>query len=312
MIPKPPPRDPPLGFLYLPPFRVQGVSIAGEATTVQVPEMDVVFDMGVCPRAVLSSKYCAISHGHMDHIGSLAYWCSQRKFQGMGTGTIVCDRRIIDDINGMMSGFVDLERQKTPYELVPLDDGGEIEVKNTIFLRAFHTEHTCPSIGYTLVEKRSKLRPEFEGFPQDKLREIADRGEQLTRTLEIPLITYIGDTLPGPHLLRPEVLNSKIIVTECTFFEPDHREKAKIGKHLHIEDIAEWLRVAQCETMVITHISRRTQMQFVIKRLREVLGREQANRIRVLMDYKTNKLVYEQQSLEAEKRERELAARSGE
>jgi len=30
------------------------------------------------------------------------------------------------------------------------------------------------------------------------------------------------------------------------------------------------------------------------------------------MDYKTNKLVYEQQSLEAEKRERELAARSGE
>src|SRR5262249_6057583 len=73
MIPKPPPREGSLGFLYLPPFRIQGTSIAGEATCIQVPELDVCFDMGACPRAVLSSRVVAVSHGHMDHIGSLAY-----------------------------------------------------------------------------------------------------------------------------------------------------------------------------------------------------------------------------------------------
>jgi len=68
MLPKQPPRRPQLGFLYLPPYRVQGVSIAGEATAVQVPELDIGFDIGECPRAMLTSNLVALSHGHMDHI----------------------------------------------------------------------------------------------------------------------------------------------------------------------------------------------------------------------------------------------------
>ncbi|MEN0019278.1 MAG: MBL fold metallo-hydrolase, partial [Planctomycetota bacterium] len=94
MLPKPPPREPSLGFLFLPPFRIQGISVAGELTSIMVPELDVCFDMGQCPRAALASKYVAVTHGHMDHIGGLAYYASQRRFQGMGSGTIVCDERI--------------------------------------------------------------------------------------------------------------------------------------------------------------------------------------------------------------------------
>ena len=92
MIPKPPPRDGSLGFLFIPPYRVQGTSVAGEATCVQVPELDICFDMGSCPRAMLASKYVALSHGHMDHIGGLAYYCEPAPVPGHGAeGTIVCD-----------------------------------------------------------------------------------------------------------------------------------------------------------------------------------------------------------------------------
>ena len=34
MLPKPPPREGNLGFLYIPPYRVQGLSVAGEAMMV--------------------------------------------------------------------------------------------------------------------------------------------------------------------------------------------------------------------------------------------------------------------------------------
>jgi len=300
MLPKPPPRDGALGFLYLPPYRVQGVSVAGEATSVQVPEIDVTFDLGVCPRAMLASKYVAITHGHMDHVGGLAYWVSQRRFQGMGTGTVICDKRIEGAVRRVLESYHELEQQKTPFELIALEPEQEVEVKNNLFLRGFHTEHTSPSMGYTLVERRSKLKEEFTDFPQEKLKELKQRGVEITRTLRIPLIAFTGDTAPGPHLLREDVRDARIIITECTFFEPDHRSRAKIGMHLHVSDIAEWLHVSTCEAMVLTHVSRRTHMGYARKRVHEVLGQELSSRVHFLMDHRTNRERYEQQVVEAE------------
>lgn len=300
MLPKPPPREGTLGFLYVPPYRVQGFSVAGEATSIMVPELDVCFDMGACPRAALPSKFVCLSHGHMDHTGGLAYWCSQRRFQGMGTGTIVCDRRIAPDVQAMMEGFSRLERQRTPYEIVPLDQGEQFEIKNNIFLQPFEVEHTAPAVGYTIIERRTKLLEQYLGLPQEKLRELKDRGEQITRTLQIPLLTYIGDTEPGPHLIREEVRTSRIILCECTFFDAEHRGRAKIGKHMHVADIAEWLRVLECEWLILHHISRRTHLGHARQRLGELLSPEQLDRVLLLMDHRTNRQRYEQQLAEAE------------
>ncbi len=300
MIPKPPPREGQVGFLYCPPFRVQGTSVAGEATTIMIPELDVCFDMGAPLRCALASKYVALTHGHMDHIGGLAYYASQRQFQGMGEGTIVCDKRIAGDVHNMMRGFNDLERQKTPYKLIELDDGEELEVKNNIFLRGFATEHTAPSFGWVLVEKRSKLKPELVGLPQEKLRELKDRGEEITMTLEVPLIANTGDTLPGPHLVRDDIRRAQIVLSECTFFEPEHKSRAKIGMHLHLDDIVEWMGVLECEAMILTHISRRTHMSYVRKRLGEVLKKEDLGRTHVLMDHRACRERYERQAEEAE------------
>lgn len=300
MIPKPPPREGSLGFLYVPPFRVQGVSVAGETTSVAIPELDIVFDLGECPRAMLPSKYAAISHGHMDHIGALAYYCSQRRFQGMGDATIVCDARVEPAIRQMMAGFVDLERQITPYNLIPLQHDQQVEIKNNTFLRAFYTEHTCPSVGYSIVERRSKLKVEYLELPQEKLRELKDRGIEITRTLEIPLVAYLGDTGPGPHLIREDVRRAQVVICECTFFEPDHKDRAKIGMHMHSDNVAEWLRVLECQALVLIHVSRRTNLQYARKRLLETVGEERASRVHFLMDHRANRDRYDQQARAAE------------
>lgn len=300
MLPRQPPRRPQLGFLYVPPYRVQGLSIAGEETVVHIPELDLCFDLGLCPRAMLPSKFVALSHGHMDHAAGLAYYFSQRYFQGMGAGTVVCHPAIERAIHNVMTAWIDLEAQKTPYNVIPLQPDEEVEVKNHIMLRAFETVHTVPSLGFVVVERRSKLKPEFADLPQEKLVELKNQGVQITQMLQIPLVCYTGDTLWGDHFERRDVLESKILITECTFLEPGHRGRAKIGQHLHLDDIVELLARSSAEAVILTHLSRRTHMGQVHEQLSQKLSAEDLERVFLLMDSRANRARYEQQQADAE------------
>jgi len=263
--------------------------------------------MGSCPRAVLPSKYVCVSHGHMDHIGGLAYFCSQRNFQGMGPAKIVCHEGLAPAIRKMMQGYAELEGQNTPYELLPLGPEGEIQIKNAIDLRLFETDHTQHSAGYVVVEKRSKLKDDYAGLPQEKLRELRDRGEPITRIVEVPLVAYLGDTAPGGAMLRNDVRTAQVVISECTFVDKDHKTRAEAGNHLHLADIVEWLGVLECEALVLIHVSRRSNIAAARKRLRELVPREQAEKVHFLMDYRTNRARYEAQAEDAERREAERA-----
>ncbi len=295
MIPREPPRQPQIGFVYYPPFRVQGMSIAGEATVVQVPELDVCFDIGKCPRMALASPYVALSHGHMDHSAGLAYYFSQRQFQGMGVGTLICHPGLEEPIHNIMRAWVNLEGQQTPYKVVPLAPDGELEIKNNIFLRAIETIHTASSQGYVIIERRSKLRADLIGQPQEKLMELKKAGQAITRTIDIPLVCFTGDTMWGSHFDRPDLLGAKILITECTFVEPEHRDRAAVGRHLHLDNIIDLLDRSKAEAVILTHTSRRTNMSETRRFIDAKIPPEHRSRVHLLMDSRANRARYAQQ-----------------
>jgi ribonuclease Z len=298
MIPHEPSRRPQLGFLFIPPYRVQGLSIAGEESVVQIPELDVVFDIGRCPRSVLSSPYVALTHGHMDHSAGLAYYFSQRHFQGMGTGTVVCHPKLEQPIRNVMHAWVDLEAQRTPFNVVPLEHEEEVEIKNHMFLRAFKTNHTVPSIGYVIVEKRSKLREEYYGLKQEELVALKKKGEQITRIIEVPQVCYTGDTYWGEHFDREDVMEAPILITECTFLEKEHKSRAHVGKHLHLDDIVRLLRRSKAKAIILTHLSRRTHLSIARRQIYDAIPAEDRDRVFLLMDNRTNRQRLEQQEVE--------------
>lgn len=295
MLPKAPPREGQVGFLYIPPYRVQGISVAGEQTAIQVPELDITFDVGMCPRIALTSPYIALSHTHMDHVGGLPYYFSQRMFQKLGMGTVICHAAMAGPLQAMMGSWVDLERQCTPHKIVPLEDGQDFEIKNNMMLRAVEMRHTVPAMGYAIVERRSKLREEFRDLPQERLRELKAQGTEITRTLEIPLVAYTGDTEMCPNLFRDEFATAKIVISECTFFEPDQRERSSVGKHLHVQDIVKLLDVWQAEYIVLVHLSRRTHITRSRQQLLDLVGPEKAKRVLFLMDHRANRERYDEQ-----------------
>jgi len=303
MIPNPPPRRPQLGFLYLPPYRVQGLSVAGEHSAVQIPELDVCFDMGVCPRAMLASKFVALTHGHMDHTAAIAYYFSQRSFQGMGTGTLCCPESLAGPLHALMEAWVDVEGQRTPYHLVPMRPDREIEIKPKTLLRAFATSHTVPSVGYVVVERRTKLKPELAGLSQEQIVQRKRRGEEVTHSFDVPLICYTGDTMWGDWASREDVLKARILITECTFIEPAHRKRANVGKHLHLDHIGRLLDRSEAEAVVLTHLSRRTHVREVRRQIDARLSQAQRARVHVLMDHRANRTRFEHQSADAQMRE---------
>ena len=299
MIPKQPPRDGRPGFLYLPPYRLSGISVAGEQTALHIPEFGVVFDMGQCVRSSLAADVVALSHPHMDHVGALPYWFSQRHFQKLEGGRCLCHPDTEGPLKRMLASWADLERQHTPHEIVPVAPEEEITLRQNVVLRAIETQHTCPSLGWSLIEYRHKLKEEFQGIPQSKLRELRENGQEITTATEIPLVAYTGDTLRGDFLERPEFAKAKIVITECTFFDPDHRERAAIGQHLHFDDLIELAQTWEAEHIVVVHLSRRTLLSSAAERIRS-LGNPDAQRIHLLMDHKSNRRRYEQQLVEAQ------------
>jgi ribonuclease Z len=183
-----------------------------------------------------------------------------------------------------MRAWVDLEAQKTPYNVIGLAPDGEVEIKNHTILRAFATLHTVPSLGFVVLERRSKLRADLLGKPQEAILAAKNRGENITVQQEVPLVCYTGDTMWGPHFDRPDVLGASILIVECTFLEPGHQSKAAIGQHLHLDDIVRLLKRSTAKAVVLTHVSRRTHMIEVRKQIVEMVSAEDRARLYLLMD----------------------------
>lgn len=291
--PPPPPRQPQPGFLYLHPWRVQGVSIAGEATCIHIPEFDLLFDIGLCPRFAVGADTLALTHGHMDHAAAFAYWFSQRYFLGCKPGRLIAHPKLAESVRKVMQAWVGIERQRTPYEIIALEPNDEVPLKGNIVLRGFSTRHTADSLGYCAVEKRSKLKPELHGLSQAELLAIKERDEAITDIHEIPLVCFTGDTSIGDHLMTDEVLKAKLLITECTFVEDEHDNRADIGKHMHLDDLVELLKHSEAEHVVITHLSRRTHLPRARELLRKALPDSDLQRIHLLMDHSTNKAHYQ-------------------
>ena len=81
-IPREYPLIPAMAVVKTPYFHVVGYSVAGEESVIQLPELNVNFDIGKCPRPALTADYCLLTHGHIDHSAGIPYYLSQRFFAG--------------------------------------------------------------------------------------------------------------------------------------------------------------------------------------------------------------------------------------
>ncbi len=268
-------------------LEIIGYSVAGEETVVAVPQLDVCFDIGKAPDQIIPINHILLTHGHMDHAAGIAYYLSQRNFCGISPGTIFAPKNLLAPMKKIIDAWSLLDGNKVPGNLVGVKPGDEYQIKPNLITRVFPTKHSKGSVGYSVIEKRKKLKAEYIGLNSRQIVELKKQGVQIDYPLEIPLVTYLGDTQYVDFSQLKYIAESKILIAECTFYEGGHSGRAEAGRHMHIDEFADLLEKLKNEHIIVTHITQRTPMREIRKILKDALPKKIYDKITLLMTKRT-------------------------
>jgi ribonuclease Z len=223
-------------------LELEAFSISGLSTYVLVPAFDACFDLGHCSVEASRVRSVLLSHVHQDHALGVVRHLSLRMMSGARPSRIYVPVESRDALVDVLRAWERLEHRE-PADLehivrgVAADDVLQLSSRYTV--RAFDAVHRIPSRGYTVIEKRRKLKAEFLGLPGEAIGAARARGEELYDYRDVNLFTYIGDSTIETLERHPEVGESEILFLEATHLPGTSREASARYGHTHLEELAE-------------------------------------------------------------------------
>ncbi len=265
-------------------LQIMGYSVAGEETLVAIPQLDVCFDVGKAPDQIISINHILLTHGHMDHAAGFAYYLSHRHFNGQTPGTVVAPKNMIAPMERILDAWAHLDGTRIPANLVGVAPGDEYAIKPNLFARVFPVNHCQGAVGYCVIEKRKRLKPEYTQLTGPQIVELKKQGIEIEYAVEIPIVTYLGDTQFADFAQLDYIANSRILITECTFFEDEHQQRAAAGNHLFVRDFVNLVQQLNNKHIVVIHNTQRTGTRQIKQILQQNLPASIWDKVVLLMD----------------------------
>lgn len=237
---------------------IEGYSRAAVQSYWRIPEMKIGFDLGGSPWSFIGTPTIFVTHAHLDHMAALPAYVARRRMMKMEPPTIYLPEEALEATQLLLRVWQKLDRGRMNCTLIPVKAGDQFELSREHLVTTFATKHTVPSLGYMIWERRKKLRMEYIGLTQDQIRDIRLSGKEVSIEVRSPVVCYTGDTAPAGLDNCPDLFNSQILITEVTFFRPEHR-KEKIHKfgHMHLDDVIERADKFKNELVIFSHFSTR-------------------------------------------------------
>jgi ribonuclease Z len=257
---------------------LRGVSLGGIYTSIQVPELDCVFDAGIPLRAAAGARRLFLSHGHVDHAGALSSLLGVRALFGHPRPLAVhLPAEIADAMKDALTAMSRMQRWELAVELIPMSPGDEVALRGDLSVRAVRTYHPVPSLAYVIVRQVSKLRAELVGLPGEEIARRRHAGEVVSQMHERLELAYATDTLAVVLDREPMLTRARVLVLECTFL--DGRKSladARAGCHVHLDELIERAAMFENEAVVLMHFSQLYRpdevREFLARRLPPGLG----------------------------------------
>ncbi len=212
-----------------------------------------------------------ISHWHGDHVFGLPGLLQTFALNNYNkTLKIYGPRGTKHFVKLLLKTFVFKEKVKT--EIHEINKNGKIIDSKDFYIEAYKMQHTTPCLAYRFVEKdkrkininfikKHKIKP---GPILGKLQQgksITFNGKKITAKQATKIkkgkkISFIIDTLINKNCIKA-AKEADILISESTFLDSKHSNKAKERKHLTAKQAATIAKKAKVKKLILIHLSQR-------------------------------------------------------
>lgn len=246
-------------------WKANGFSVGSKVSFLAVPALDLILDVGWAVDAMRPLTRCFVSHLHIDHALGLPVWLGwhQSDDPDAEPPKVYVRADVVDRAKALIAGFEAAQDWPLRCELIGLREGDSVRLDETRRFEVFETPHYLPTMGLTVHERRRRLTAAFQGADKDRIRAAIAAGEEVYEWPEVPILSYTSDTTPELFERRPDLLDSEVLVTECTYldgvleWDPDDDSHAgeKRATHCHVRPLARALRGFRGQHLVLGHLN---------------------------------------------------------
>lgn len=238
-----------------------------------LPQFRLMFDVGIGGPAVVDTPNLLLTHGHLDHAAGVPYYISQRSLRHLEPPTVYCPPETAEPLNKIMELWAEIENFKSAYTLIPIDYDKQYHLQSNYYFQAIRSVHRVPSNGYSIIEKRTKLKPEFTGLSSREIVKLKQERDDLFYETFETLITFSGDTQIEFVLENEMVRKSRILFLECTYIDKKRPvERAREWGHIHLDEIRKNADAFEhIEKLYLIHFSTRYRAEEIKAMLRKRL-----------------------------------------
>ncbi|NUM35913.1 MAG: MBL fold metallo-hydrolase [Candidatus Brocadiae bacterium] len=246
-------------------FRLDGFSIGSKATSLWIKPLDVLFDIGNLHINAIPINTLLLSHAHGDHASAITAYLSQRRLFSLPHAKIYVHSKTYELFTQLLAIWQKLEDLEYHFELISVEEGKLYELKKNYFFSASPVQHRIPSLGYTIYEKKKKLKTDYLQASQEEIMKLREQNIDIFAMSKIPMFSYLGDCSLDSFLENPVFTKSRYVALECTFIDSKRSiDHAKEWGHIHLEEILQHAESFQeIEKILLIHFSARYTKEYV-------------------------------------------------
>ncbi len=248
---------------------LEGVTSGSQNNCFWIKQLDVLLDIGICSRALISMNQLLLTHVHTDHSAGLVYYLSQRKLFPLPKCSVYVHQEIKENLLKIIQIWEQLEDMQYNYDLIGVQPDTKYPLTRNAFFTAHPVKHRVPALGYTIFETKQKLKPEYQSLSNQEIIALKKQNIPICDALETPILTYLGDCDFSSFTENSLFQKSEYLIMECTYLDQwkDISHAQRWG-HIHLDQIIANIALFQnIYRIILTHFSSRYSAEYIQKNI---------------------------------------------